>query len=148
MSASPKRTMTFTNGCAGAVEGRGGGGADRARPGRQALPLGASGPESFDCSGLVRWAYAHAGLALPRTAREQWWAGRHVEVSGLRPGDLVFWATNPADPATIHHVAVYVGQALMVHAPHTGALVRVDPLRPDGYAGATRPGTGGPSGAG
>jgi cell wall-associated NlpC family hydrolase len=109
---------------------------------------GASGPESFDCSGLVRWAYAHAGLALPRTAREQWWAGRHVEVSGLRPGDLVFWATNPADPATIHHVAVYVGQALMVHAPHTGALVRVDPLRPDGYAGATRPGTGGRSGAG
>jgi peptidoglycan DL-endopeptidase CwlO len=109
---------------------------------------GASGPESFDCSGLVRWAYAHAGLALPRTAREQWWAGRHVEVSGLRPGDLVFWATNPADPATIHHVAVYVGQALMVHAPHTGALVRVDPLRPDGYAGATRPGTGGPSGSG
>jgi cell wall-associated NlpC family hydrolase len=109
---------------------------------------GASGPESFDCSGLVRWAYGHAGLALPRTSREQWWAGRHVEAGGLRPGDLLFWATNPADPATIHHVAIYVGQALMVHAPHTGALVRVDPLRPDGYAGATRPGTGGRSGSG
>jgi peptidoglycan DL-endopeptidase CwlO len=104
---------------------------------------GASGPESFDCSGLVRWAYAHAGLALPRTSRQQWWAGRPVDVGGLRPGDLVFWATNPADPATIHHVAIYVGQALMVHAPHTGALVRVDPVRPNGYAGATRPGPAG-----
>jgi cell wall-associated NlpC family hydrolase len=107
---------------------------------------GAVGPESFDCSGLVRWAYAHAGLALPRTSREQWWAGRHVDVTGLRPGDLLFWATNPADPATIHHVAIYVGQALVVHAPHTGALVRVDPLRGGGYAGATRPGTGGRGG--
>jgi peptidoglycan DL-endopeptidase CwlO len=103
---------------------------------------GATGPGSFDCSGLVRWAYAQAGLALPRTSRAQWWAGRPVDVAGLRPGDLVFWASEPTDPATIHHVGIYVGQALMVHAPHTGALVRVDPLRPDGYAGATRPGGG------
>jgi peptidoglycan DL-endopeptidase CwlO len=107
---------------------------------------GAVGPASFDCSGLVRWAYAHAGLALPRTSREQWWAGGHVDITGVRPGDLLFWATDPADPATIHHVAIYVGQALVVHAPHTGALVRVDPLRPAGYAGATRPGTGGRGG--
>jgi cell wall-associated NlpC family hydrolase len=100
---------------------------------------GATGPATFDCSGLVRFAYAHAGLSLPRTSRQQWGAGRHVEVAGLRPGDLVFWAHDPANPATIHHVGLYVGQGLMVHAPHTGALVRVDALRPDGYAGATRP---------
>jgi peptidoglycan DL-endopeptidase CwlO len=104
---------------------------------------GATGPEAFDCSGLVRWAYAQAGLALPRTSREQWWAGRPVDAGGLRPGDLVFWATDPTNPATIHHVGIYVGQALMVHAPHTGAHVRVDPLRQGGYAGATRP-AGGP----
>jgi cell wall-associated NlpC family hydrolase len=65
-----------------------------------------------------------------------------VDAGGLRPGDLVFWATDPSNPATIHHVGIYVGQALMVHAPHTGAHVRVDPLRPGGYAGATRPAGG------
>jgi cell wall-associated NlpC family hydrolase len=100
---------------------------------------GATGPGSFDCSGLTRFAYAHAGLTLPRTSRQQWSAGKHVQTEGLRPGDLVFWAHDPADPSTIHHVGMYVGQGLMVHAPHTGALVRVDPLRPSGYAGATRP---------
>jgi cell wall-associated NlpC family hydrolase len=63
--------------------------------------------------------------------------GRHVRVADLRPGDLVFWAH---DPATIRHVGMYVGQGLMVHAPHTGALVRVDAVRPGGYTGATRPG--------
>ena len=101
---------------------------------------GATGPASFDCSGLVQFAYAAAGLALPRTSRQQWSAGRHVAVDDLRPGDLVFWAHDPANPATIHHVGMYVGQGLMVNAPHTGALVRVDALRPSGYAGATRPG--------
>ena len=100
---------------------------------------GATGPGSFDCSGLTRFAYAHAGLTLPRTSRQQWSAGKHVPTEGLRPGDLVFWAHDPADPSTIHHVGMYVGQGLMVHAPHTGALVRVDALRPSGYAGATRP---------
>ena len=100
---------------------------------------GATGPGSFDCSGLTRFAYAHAGLTLPRTSRQQWSAGKHVQTEGLRPGDLVFWAHDPADPSTIHHVGMYVGQGLMVHAPHTGALVRVDALRPSGYAGATRP---------
>ena len=103
---------------------------------------GATGPATFDCSGLTRFAYTHAGLTLPRTSRQQWWAGRHVQVDGLRPGDLVFFAHDPADPATIHHVGMYVGQGLMVHAPHTGALVRVDAVRPGGYAGATRPGRG------
>jgi len=100
---------------------------------------GATGPATFDCSGLTRFAYTAAGLTLPRTSRQQWSAGRHLDVAELRPGDLVFWAHDPADPSTIHHVGMYVGQGLMVHAPHTGALVRVDALRASGYAGATRP---------
>jgi len=100
---------------------------------------GATGPATFDCSGLTRFAYTAAGLTLPRTSRQQWSAGRHLEVAELRPGALVFWAHDPADPSTIHHVGMYVGQGLMVHAPHTGALVRVDALRASGYAGATRP---------
>jgi peptidoglycan DL-endopeptidase CwlO len=101
---------------------------------------GATGPGSFDCSGLVRFAYTHAGLSLPRTSRQQWSAGRHVAVPDLWPGDLVFFAHDPTDPSTIHHVGMHVGQGLMVHAPHTGALIRVDPIRSAGYAGATRPG--------
>jgi peptidoglycan DL-endopeptidase CwlO len=100
---------------------------------------GATGPDSFDCSGLVRFAYTHAGRSLPRTSRQQWSAGRHVELPDLRPGDLAFFAHDPGDPSTIHHVGMHVGQGLMVHAPHTGALVRVDPIRAAGHAGATRP---------
>jgi hypothetical protein len=96
--------------------------AHRPRPGRQAVPVGGDGPATFDRFGLVRFAYAHAGLSLPRTSRQQWPAGRHVQVADLRPGDLVFFAHDPARPATIHHVAMCVGQGLMVHAPpHRGA---------------------------
>jgi cell wall-associated NlpC family hydrolase len=105
----------------------------------KAYRWGASGPDAFDCSGLTSWAYARAGVALPRTSRAQWSAGRHVAVAALRPGDLVFWARDPSDPGTIHHVGLYLGQGLMVDAPHTGAEVRVEPLHPRGYAGATRP---------
>jgi cell wall-associated NlpC family hydrolase len=105
----------------------------------KAYRWGATGPDAFDCSGLTGWAYARAGLALPRTSRQQWSAGRHVGLAQLRPGDLVFWASDPADPGSIHHVGLYVGQGLMVDAPHTGARVRVEPLHPRGYAGATRP---------
>jgi peptidoglycan DL-endopeptidase RipA len=57
----------------------------------------------------------------------------------LRPGDLVFFAHNPSNPSTIHHVGIYIGNGQMVEAPFTGARVRISPaFRPD-YAGATRP---------
>jgi cell wall-associated NlpC family hydrolase len=107
---------------------------------------GATGPDRFDCSGLTSSAYRAAGVGIPRVSRAQWGAGPHVAVANLLPGDLVFYADNPADPSTIHHVGMYIGNGLMVHAPHTGDVVRVASIWREGYAGATRivPGVVGP----
>jgi cell wall-associated NlpC family hydrolase len=99
---------------------------------------GATGPDLFDCSGLTSSAYRAAGVSIPRVSRAQWGAGPHVQVANLLPGDLVFYADNPADPATIHHVGMYIGNGLMVHAPHTGDVVRVASIWRESYAGATR----------
>ena len=99
---------------------------------------GASGPDTFDCSGLTSSAYRAAGVAIPRVSRAQWGAGPHVAVANLLPGDLVFYADNPGDPATIHHVGMYIGNGLMVHAPHTGDVVRVASIWRESFAGATR----------
>lgn len=106
---------------------------------------GATGPKSFDCSGLVQWAYAQAGLSLMRVAADQYRSGPVVPLDALAPGDLLFWATDPAVKATIHHVALYVGGGQMIEAPHTGAFVRLVPIRlgPQ-FAGAVRPGLGAP----
>lgn len=93
----------------------------------------------FDCSGLVTYAWARAGVRLVHYATTQYNSGPHPSRSELRPGDLVFFAHNPADPSTIHHVGIYIGNGQMVEAPFTGARVRISPaFRPD-YAGATRP---------
>ncbi|MDQ1696488.1 MAG: hypothetical protein QOJ03_1841 [Frankiaceae bacterium] len=100
---------------------------------------GATGPNSFDCSGLTQWAYAHVGVALPRVAADQWNAGQHVTLTGLEPGDLLFWATDLNSPATIHHVAIYLGGGMMLAAPHTGDVVKIQPVYMSGYIGATRP---------
>jgi cell wall-associated NlpC family hydrolase len=99
---------------------------------------GATGPDTFDCSGLTSSAYRAAGVSIPRVSRAQWGAGPHVQLDRLLPGDLVFFADNPLDPATIHHVGMYIGNGLMVHAPHTGDVVRVASVWREGYAGATR----------
>jgi cell wall-associated NlpC family hydrolase len=106
---------------------------------------GATGPDSFDCSGLTGAAYAAAGVALPRTAQQQWFAGPHVSLADLQPGDLMFWASNPNDPGSIHHVALYAGQGLMVAAPHSGDVVKIQPIYLEGYVGAVRPGSRSPS---
>ncbi|MCO6004258.1 NlpC/P60 family protein [Actinoallomurus purpureus] len=98
-----------------------------------------AGTVGFDCSGLVTYAWARAGLRLVHYATAQYSAGPHPARSELRPGDLVFFAHDPADPSTIHHVGIYIGDGRMVEAPFTGARVRISPaFRPD-YAGATRP---------
>ena len=99
---------------------------------------GATGPDTFDCSGLVGRAWAAVGINLPRTSREQFTAGSPVRgLADLRPGDLVFFG---ATAASIHHVGMYVGDGQMVEAPHTGAFVRLASIgRPD-LIGAIRPG--------
>ncbi len=99
---------------------------------------GATGPNSFDCSGFTQHAYAAAGIALPRTSREQWYAGPHPDTADLLPGDLLFWASNTLDPATIHHEAIYLGGGYMIAAPHTGAFVSVQRIYATGYIGAAR----------
>jgi len=100
---------------------------------------GATGPGEFDCSGLTSWAYAQAGLGLPRTSREQWFVGHHVALAELQPGDLLFWASDTNNPATIHHVAIYAGNGYMIAAPHSGATVSLQRVYLNGYIGATRP---------
>ncbi|MFF6915838.1 NlpC/P60 family protein [Streptomyces sp. NPDC012466] len=93
---------------------------------------GATGPNAFDCSGLVQAAYRAAGVSLPRTTYSQIAAGRRVSRSELLPGDLVFFY------AGISHVGIYVGNGRMIHAPNPSAPVRLAPLDEMPYAGATR----------
>jgi len=101
---------------------------------------GAAGPGSYDCSGLALQAWARAGVRLLHWTGFQWASGPHVPFAQLRRGDLVFYATNIADPATIHHVGIYLGNGLMVDAPYTGAFVRIDSIYAFPYLiGDTRP---------
>jgi cell wall-associated NlpC family hydrolase len=101
---------------------------------------GGAGPGSFDCSGLTMVAWAHAGVQLLHYTGYQWQEGPHVPLSQLRRGDLLFYATNTSDPGTIHHVAIYIGNGMMVNAPYTGAFVRIDSMyQPGGLIGAVRP---------
>jgi cell wall-associated NlpC family hydrolase len=93
----------------------------------------------FDCSGLTQYAYAQAGISIPRNSRAQYSGLPKVAASDLRAGDLVFWATNPSNPATIHHVALYLGDGRVVHAPQTGDVVKISTMWWQGYAGAVRP---------
>lgn len=101
---------------------------------------GGAGPGSFDCSGLTMVAWAHAGVQLLHYTGYQWQEGPHVPLNQLRRGDLLFYATNTSDPSTIHHVAIYIGNGMMVNAPYTGAFVRIDSMyQPGGLIGAVRP---------
>jgi cell wall-associated NlpC family hydrolase len=92
----------------------------------------------FDCSGLTQAAYHSVGIQLPRVANDQWNAGPHPSRDQLLPGDLVFFATDLSDPRSIHHVGIYVGGGYMLDAPHTGAVIRFDPIDEADYFGATR----------
>ena len=103
---------------------------------------GATGPDSYDCSGLVQRSYAMAGIALPRTSREQARVGKAVELPDLLPGDLLFWAYDPSDLSTVHHVALYLGDGKIVQSPQPGEFVEVTTMWLSGYAGAVRVATG------
>jgi hypothetical protein len=99
---------------------------------------GATGPNGFDCSGLMGWAFAAAGISLPRTAAQQALAGPQIPLTKVQPGDLLFWAYDPNDPTFIDHVAMYLGGDKMVVAPHTGELVQVAVVPTDHLVGAIR----------
>jgi cell wall-associated NlpC family hydrolase len=105
---------------------------------------GAEGPDAYDCSGLVWLAWQHAGLDWPRmSAAAQWrWLhqhGRDVPAAMVSPGDLLFYANDPPDPASIHHVAMAIGYGRMVEAPAPGIPVRVVAVRWPGLFAVARP---------
>jgi cell wall-associated NlpC family hydrolase len=105
---------------------------------------GATGPDTYDCSGLVLRAFEKAGITLPRVARDQYDAGGHLPVRQAQPGDLMFYAYDRTDPSTIHHVFIYLGNDQMVEAPYSGQNVRVQPVSwayQELVPLATRPGT-------
>ncbi|MFQ6145520.1 C40 family peptidase [Streptomyces seoulensis] len=98
---------------------------------------GAAGPLAYDCSGLTSQAWARAGTAIPRTSQEQWAHLKRVPLSELRPGDLVVYFPEAT------HVALYLGDGMVVQAPRPGATVKVSPLAANPVLGAVRPDPGG-----
>nr|WP_269205670.1 C40 family peptidase [Clostridium botulinum] len=94
---------------------------------------GATGPNSFDCSGFTSYVYAHFGVGIPRTSGAQSGFGTSVSRDSLQPGDLVFFGS------PVHHVGIYVGNGCYIHAPKTGDVVKISSLsgRSD-YSGARR----------
>ncbi|MFJ4688816.1 NlpC/P60 family protein [Streptomyces sp. NPDC088789] len=98
---------------------------------------GAEGPASYDCSGLTSRAWAAAGTPIPRTSQEQWAELDRVALDELRPGDLVVYFPEAT------HVALYLGDGLVVQAPRPGAAVKVSPIAANPVLGAVRPDPGG-----
>jgi len=81
------------------------------------------GPDSFDCSGLVRFVYRQIGIELPRVAKDQAEAGKAVDQSSLRFGDILFFSEHSGD---ITHTGIYTGHGYMVHAPKPGDVVKLE----------------------
>jgi cell wall-associated NlpC family hydrolase len=108
---------------------------------RVGLPYvwGGDGPAVFDCSGLVQWSMRQAGIVMPRVAADQAQTGPQIPLSELQPGDLLFYHTDPTAPQYISHVAIYLGNGLMLQAPEPGMDVQVVPaIFGQGFAGAVR----------
>jgi len=94
---------------------------------------GASGPNAFDCSGLVSWAFKSSGKSLPRTSRAMSRVGTPVSKSALQPGDLVFFYGGPS------HVGIYIGNGKIVHASRKGQPVKVSDMSRMKFTKAVRP---------
>jgi peptidoglycan DL-endopeptidase CwlO len=94
---------------------------------------GGTTPSGFDCSGLVMWAYAQAGIGLPHFSGAQFASTTHISMADIQPGDLLFYGPGGSD-----HVAMYVGGGSMIEAPYTGAKVWITGVRTDGLAGVGR----------
>lgn len=93
---------------------------------------GGNTPSGFDCSGFTKYVFAHFGISLQRRASEQATQGTRVSMSDLQPGDLVFFG-NP-----VYHVGIYVGNGCFIHAPETGEVVKISPLKWMNFSGARR----------
>lgn len=93
---------------------------------------GGESPSGFDCSGLVTYVFRQLGVSLPHYAAAQFGYGQPVSRGDLEPGDVVFFGSS------LHHVGIYVGDGNMIHAPYTGAVVRVNSVDRSDYAGARR----------
>jgi cell wall-associated NlpC family hydrolase len=139
--ASPVGTAPSAAGGSGAVGSSALADMLRAAESRRGLPYvwGASGPSSFDCSGLVQWSFAQAGITMPRVAADQARAGEVVSAAQLQPGDLLLYHTDPTDPGYISHVAIYLGNGWMIQAPQPGMDVEIVPASfGSQFAGAIR----------
>ena len=97
-----------------------------------AYAWGATGPNSFDCSGLTSWAYKEAGISIPRTSQAQVGGGTQVSKADLQPGDIVAFYSGAS------HVGIYAGNGQVVHAPYSGTTVSYAPLDSMPFYGATR----------
>ena len=100
--------------------------------------LGGTGPDAYDCSGLTSAAWATQGISISRTSRSQYKHVLKISAQELRPGDLLFWATDVTNPDTIYHVAMWIGGGQIVEAAVPGAPLRVISMRWSGtmpYAG-------------
>lgn len=87
---------------------------------------GATGPNTFDCSGLTSWVYKQLGITIPRTSSAQSQSGTYVDRSNLQVGDLVFFG---GSTSSVHHVGIYIGNGMMIHAPTTGDVVKIASLQ-------------------
>jgi len=92
---------------------------------------GATGPTSYDCSGLTMRAWEAVGIGITRTSRDQYRHVLKIPYSELRPGDLVFWTDDPADVDEIYHVAMWLGDGKIIEAPSIGNPVRIMTMRWD-----------------
>ena len=92
----------------------------------------------YDCSGLVQYAFAQAGIRMPRVAADQATTGWRIPFSQARPGDLLIWANDPTAPGYISHIAIYIGNGKMVVAPHTGDVVKIQEVYFSNFQGAIR----------
>jgi len=100
---------------------------------------GATGPDAYDCSGLVYAAYASAGIHIARTTFDWRQDGPQVQLTGIQPGDLLFSAGSDGTPANPGHVVMYLGGGQVVQAPQADETVQVDPLDLSAVVSATRP---------
>jgi peptidoglycan DL-endopeptidase CwlO len=100
---------------------------------------GGTGPDSFDCSGLVMMAYRAAGVDIPRTSEQQWIWGPRVAPGHEEPGDLVFFPGSDGTATSPGHVGMVIGNGLMIEAYATGFPIRIAPYGGRGAVGFIRP---------